>query len=710
MTIQYQGVWSLQSAAQLQSTQRWVTDPLYKNTTLLLQADDAANAAQNNTFLDSSSNSFAITRNGNTTQGTFTPFSPVWSNYFNGSTSYITLPASSNWLFNGDACLEAWVYRAANTDGIIFATGGASSADQFGIFVTEGLWWGVTAQSGLPLPNINEWAHCVVTRSGSTIRRFINGVLVSTATNASAIGTSGGTAYIGARSGSSVFFNGYISNLRVINGSIPTTYQTSSTTLGTVVFTPPTTAATTTSQGATSGDVKLITCQSNRFVDTSSTPSSLTPVGSPSVQAFSPFAPQYQWTPSVIGGSGYFDGNADSLALPTTINSQIGALAGKQRTYEFWINTAGIQAITAYIMSVFGNFTASAVNGRYAIALVGTSTTSSQTVQFGYTTSTSTTANVTTTNSLIQKSWNHVAITVDATTASSTTIVIYLNGVGQTFTGQNLSTHTTDPGTNFWVGDDRSGNQVYWGNIGGFKISSGIQRSSNFTPPTSPFTSDANTILLLNFTNAGIYDGTMKNNLETVGNAQISTAVVKYGSGSMAFDGTGDYLNIPTTNQSLTLGSANWTIEFWIYLPSLPSTRKEILYLNGNSSGFAAMSVHICSNNKLGLSFSESGSGWKTDDTTGVGNALTATTWQHVAVTRNGQNIQVYLDGVSQGATYTTTAATTSLMTTYTLNQVCAYNSASFQLNAYLDDLRVTVGVARYTANFIPPSVALPRQ
>ncbi len=41
MTVQYQGVWSLQSAAQLQSTQRWVTDPLYKNTTLLLQADDA---------------------------------------------------------------------------------------------------------------------------------------------------------------------------------------------------------------------------------------------------------------------------------------------------------------------------------------------------------------------------------------------------------------------------------------------------------------------------------------------------------------------------------------------------------------------------------------------------------------------------------------------------------------------------------------------
>jgi hypothetical protein len=50
------------------------TDPFFNQTTLLLHGD-GTNGAQNNTFLDSSTNNFTITRNGNTTQGTFSPFS-----------------------------------------------------------------------------------------------------------------------------------------------------------------------------------------------------------------------------------------------------------------------------------------------------------------------------------------------------------------------------------------------------------------------------------------------------------------------------------------------------------------------------------------------------------------------------------------------------------------------------------------------------------
>jgi hypothetical protein len=62
------------------------TDPFFNQTTLLLHGD-GTNGAQNNTFLDSSSNTFTITRNGNTTQGTFSPFSlpnGEFSNFFDG--------------------------------------------------------------------------------------------------------------------------------------------------------------------------------------------------------------------------------------------------------------------------------------------------------------------------------------------------------------------------------------------------------------------------------------------------------------------------------------------------------------------------------------------------------------------------------------------------------------------------------------------------
>ena len=63
------------------------TDPYYEYTTLLLPGN-GTNGAQNNTFLDGSTNNFTITRNGNTTQGTFSPFSQTgWGGAFNTSTT-----------------------------------------------------------------------------------------------------------------------------------------------------------------------------------------------------------------------------------------------------------------------------------------------------------------------------------------------------------------------------------------------------------------------------------------------------------------------------------------------------------------------------------------------------------------------------------------------------------------------------------------------
>ena len=52
----------------------------YFNLVSLLLPGNGTNGAQNNTFLDSSTNNFAITRNGNTTQGTFSPFRRVFIN------------------------------------------------------------------------------------------------------------------------------------------------------------------------------------------------------------------------------------------------------------------------------------------------------------------------------------------------------------------------------------------------------------------------------------------------------------------------------------------------------------------------------------------------------------------------------------------------------------------------------------------------------
>ena len=62
-------------------------DPYFYDVPLLLSGD-GTNGAQNNTFIDGSTNAFTITRNGNTTQGSFSPYGSLWSNYFDGSSNF----------------------------------------------------------------------------------------------------------------------------------------------------------------------------------------------------------------------------------------------------------------------------------------------------------------------------------------------------------------------------------------------------------------------------------------------------------------------------------------------------------------------------------------------------------------------------------------------------------------------------------------------
>ena len=94
--------------------------------------------------------------------------------------------------------------------------------------------------------------------------------------------------------------------------------------------------------------------------------------------------------------------------------------------------------------------------------------------------------------------------------------------------------------------------------------------------PTSPPTNIANTSLLLNFTNAGIFDQTAKNILETVGDAKVSTAQYKYGTGSIVFDGTGDYL-VTSSSVNNRLGSGDFTIEMWLYPSNTSSAYRAII-------------------------------------------------------------------------------------------------------------------------------------
>jgi hypothetical protein len=221
-----------------------------------------------------------------------------------------------------------------------------------------------------------------------------------------------------------------------------------------------------------------------------------------------------------------------------------------------------------------------------------------------------------------------------------------------------------------------------------------------FTGTKSNDPNYSNVSLLLNgngtngsttFTDSSSYGHTVTPN----GNAQISTVQSKFGGASMYFDGSGDYLSLPNDQTSFDFGTGNFTIECWIYWPGGP--------------GNIFSQRHAFDNNNTGMSWRTSTSNLLFFYGNGLGGFSTPSTslptnaWNHIALTRNGNTFTMWINGQSQ-ATNTITA--TMIYYPPAIGRV--QGVAAEYLNAYLDDFRITKGVARYTSNFEPPTAQLP--
>ena len=289
--------------------------------------------------------------------------------------------------------------------------------------------------------------------------------------------------------------------------------------------------------------------------------------------------------------------------------------------------------------------------------------------------------------------WNHIAIT-----RSGNSVRMFLNGtqVGSTYT--TSFSYGANP-SGFVIGLNSDGlTGPLAGYLSNIRIVKGTAvYTSNFTPSTTPLTAITNTQLLLNFTNAGIIDNAMLNDLETVGNVQISTAQSKFGGSSIAFDGTGDYLVSNSDASNYAFGSGDFTIEMWLYLSTTAGT--QIVYDARPTSTQGAYVVLYVLSGTVGLYVN-------TADRI-VGSSLSATTWYHIALARSGTSTRLFVDGVQVGSTYTDTNSYLNPSQRPIIGAQ-AFTAGLTPLNGYIDDLRITKGVARYTANFTPPAAAFP--
>jgi hypothetical protein len=208
-----------------------------------------------------------------------------------------------------------------------------------------------------------------------------------------------------------------------------------------------------------------------------------------------------------------------------------------------------------------------------------------------------------------------------------------------------------------------------------------------------------NTSLLLNFTNAAIFDNAMMNDLETAGNAQISTSVVKFGTGSMAFDGSGDYLATRST-PNLAFGSGDFTIECWAYASSLGTYNA--IFAQWPDDGSTANNSYVLETVGSNMFF------YWVAGTTLYGPATLGTiatgSWNHWAICRSGNTLYPFKNGVL-GTTISITEVLNSPASAVTVGGAVAGGGS---WNGFIDDLRITKGVARYTTTFTPPTAAFP--
>jgi len=652
------------------------TDPYFEYTTLLLPGN-GTNGAQNNTFLDGSTNNFTITRNGNTTQGTFSPFSQTgWGNYFGGSAA-LTAGSASDWAFMSNTTalwsVEMWVYPTTSGSQTVFldTNAGASASigvniykttsNAVGIIITRGVSGSVVINSSSTgTLTTNAWNYVLITYDQSlasgNLNIYINGGSAETFNKTANTPSSSNPTYtlnIGRAASAIEYFTGYLSNIRISNVIRSSTVPTSPL--------------------ASDGNTKLLTCQSNRFIDNSSNNFTITRNGDTSVVAFSPFNPSASWSAATYGGSGYFDGNTDYLTVPQSAGAL--DLGSGQFCVDFWwYPTSATTGQYPFIGDSTGNWyvgyeSSNIVLGRRA-----------------------TTADVSTTGfTLVANTWQHIVFTRQSTSTNDTRIFVngVLRGIGTTSQNYTITTTLNIGGlTGGYVTGYLSSTNLVKGSVpAAYQTSSTTTGTQIFTPPTSPSTSVTGTQLLLNYTNAGIYDATSKNDLETVGDAQISTAQSKWGGSSMAFDGTTDYLLTNVASSDLySFGLGDWTVEFWVRFNN--TTGDGCIFDTRNATD--TLNVTILRSTTTIL-FQTGGS---TRITSGT---ITSNVWYHIAVARSGTSTKMFIDGTQAGSTYTDTTSYTAGANRPIIGAVSLSGFVGISsLNGYLQDLRVTKGYARY--------------
>ena len=293
--------------------------------------------------------------------------------------------------------------------------------------------------------------------------------------------------------------------------------------------------------------------------------------------------------------------------------------------------------------------------------------------------------------SISANTWYHFAFVRHGSNFSG-----YINGVLD-FSGTSSATLPDTSAVPLRVGVGADNFEHLNGYIDEFRYSNTARWTSAFTPPTSAYTPDANTMLLMHFDLPIDVDSSSNDLAVTLhGVAYNQSATSKFNKALSS-----GYASV-AANAALDQSGGDFTYDCWFNLNNAAANQAIYSY-QGNLSGRYGTGVLVLGAKMAYYAGSASGSAFDIAAATPGTTTIASNTWYHFAFVRNGSNFSGYINGVLD---FTTTSSAALVNTTTLPLQVGEWADNSVHLNGFIDEFRFSKGIARWTAPFTPPTAA----
>ena len=627
----------------------------------------------------------------NATTQNLTLTNNYYSYLFNGTSQYLTVPTNAVFAFGtGDFTIECWLNKLTTGQQYIidFRANLTDTAPILYVTASNVLnYYG--SITGTTTIAVNTWYHVALVRSSGVTKLYLNGVQEGSSytdtnsyVNTAPVGIGWGPAVLSSGS----WWQGYISNLRIVKGI--GLYSSS--------FTVPTSPL-----NAVSGTV-LLTCQSSVIQDNSATPFTITNVGVVTADKVNPFRS------AVTDYSVSLNGSTQYLITPASASYNIGSNDFTIESFVYFntISSSVYSTIAGIWLSTGSKLSwlIQCINSNIQLAY---STNSSNILIAGFATSLST------------GQWYHIAIT-----RTSGNVRCFVNGQ-QMGTTPSIPTFAT-PSQPVYIGVNIDGTQQFLnGYISNFRFVNGTGLyTTTFVPPKNSLTAVTNTVLLT-ATHSQILDySTLNNTLTNQGTATVSSSVIPtfttlsynqaefpvskltptgtlltnnymddytLDSYSVLFNGTSQYIYPSGTYNSIAFGVGDFTVEFWIYFNSVSGTQTLI---EGRPFGVTSTALRI------NMALVSGSINYYTANVTAItGFSPAVNTWYHIALVRQSGVTKMYSNGTQVGSSYADQSGYIAGLNRPAFGVDGSVQNASY-FSGYLSNFRIVTGLAVYTANF----------